>query len=85
MFLKNPNIREFEYKPRFYKPLSEDDENESRIKFRKLIHKTPVQKRSFAGMVIVIIILMFLIRYLLKISNEKNNAPIEQLKIEIVE
>jgi len=36
-------------------------------------------------MVIIIVVLMFLIRYLYKISSEEHNAPIEQLQIEIVE
>jgi hypothetical protein len=85
MFLKNQKIRDFEYKPRFYTLLTDEDEEDNRIKFRKLRKRTPVPKRSFMGMVIVIIVLMFLIRYLIKISSAENNAPIEQLKIEIIE
>jgi len=85
MFLKHPKIRDFEYRPRFYTPLAEEDEEDNRIKFRKLRRRTPVPKRSFMGMVIIIVVLMFLIRYLIKISSEEKNAPIEQLKIEIVE
>jgi hypothetical protein len=85
MFLKKLITRDFEYRPRFYTPLTEDDEEDNRIKFRKLRKQTPVQKRSVMGMVIIIIVLMFLIRYLIKISSEENNAPIEQLKIEIIE
>ncbi|MBC8185544.1 hypothetical protein H8E88_31035 [candidate division KSB1 bacterium] len=85
MFLKHPKTRDFEYRPRFYTPISEDDEEENRIKFRKLRHSKPVPKRSLMGMVIIIVVLMFLIRYFFKISSEEHNAPIEQLKIEIVE
>ena len=85
MFFKKLKVREFEYKPRFFKPATEDDEEKNSIKFRKLIHKTPVQRRSVVGMVIIIVVLMFLARYFFKISNDEKNAPIEQLKIEIIE
>ncbi len=78
-------MRDFEYRPRFYTPISEDEEEENRIKFRRLRRRKPVPKRSFMGMVIIIVVLMFLIRYLYKISSEEHNAPIEQLQIEIVE
>jgi len=84
MFLKNPKIRDFEFRPRFYKPVT--DEDEKGIKFRNLRHKTPVKRRSFVGMVIIIVVLMFLIRYFYKLlSDDEKNAPIEQLKIEIIE
>ena len=84
MFLKNPKIRDFEFRPRFYKPAT--DEDEKRIKFRKLKHKTPVKRRSFLGMIIIIVVLMFLIRYFYKLlSEDEKNVPIEQLKIEIIE
>ena len=85
MFLKKLNPREFEYRPRFYEPLAEEDENENRIKFKKLVHKRPLPKRSFLGMVVIIIILIFLVRYLFKISSKEKDSPIEQIKIEIIE
>ena len=84
MFLKNAKIRDFEFRPRFYKP--ETDEDAKRIKFRKLRHRTAVKRRSFVGMIVIIVVLMFLIRYFYKLlSDDEKNAPIEQLKIEIIE
>ena len=86
MFFKNSKTREFKYNPRFYKPTSEDDENEKRIKFRKLRRARSVPRRSMVAKIIIIIVLLFLIRYLFKTAFEdEKNAPIEQLKIEIID
>jgi hypothetical protein len=87
MFLKSPKIREFNYQPRFYKPTSSGEaQGEKRIKFRRLSRRKPATRRSFMGMIIILIALIFLVQYLFKIAfdNEKN-APIEELKIEIID
>jgi len=85
MFLKQQKIRNFEYFPRFYKPESEDDDKQ-RIKFRRLTTRKQVQKRSFWGMLILIVILIFLIRYLAAyVKSDKEEFYFEDIEIEIVE
>jgi len=88
MFLKQPKTRQFVYSPRFYQPVSNDDEeeNERRIKFRRLTERKPVPKRSFWGMLIVILVLIFLIRYLFSVvKSEQQEFRFEDLKIETIE
>ncbi len=86
MFFKSPKIREFNYKPRFYKPASENDEDEKRIKFRRLRRRPSVPQRSFVSKIIILIALILLLHYLFKIAfDTKKQAPIEELKIEIIE
>ncbi|OQX95932.1 hypothetical protein B6I21_02865 [candidate division KSB1 bacterium 4572_119] len=86
MFLKNPKIRGFNYKPRFYNPDVEEEDEGGRIKFRRLRERKPVPKRSPLGMLIIIVILAFLVRYLITLNNaEKENSPMQEIKIEVVE
>ena len=86
MFLKNPKIRRFEYIPRFFNPEPDDEDETKRIKFRRLIDRRANKGRSFIGMIVLIFILIFLIRYLHNISKaEKEEAPIREIKIEIIE
>jgi len=87
MFLKQPKIRRFEYSPRFYKPETEEEEDDNRrIKFKRLTARKPVPKRSFWGMLILIVLIIFLIRYLSAIkSDKKEEFKFEDLKIETIE
>ena len=87
MFLKQPKIRQFGYSPRFYRPVSSDEnENERRIKFRRLTERKPVPKRSFWGMLIMILLLILLIRYLFSVvRSEQQEFRFEDLKIETIE
>ena len=84
--MKNPKIRRFEYQPRFYKPEDQEDEDGPRIKFRRITERKTLQKRSPIGLIILILILIFLFRYLYNINKaEKENAPIKEIKIEVIE
>lgn len=86
MFMKQPQIRQFKYTPRFYKPESEEEEDQPRIKFRRLITRRPVPRRSFWGMLIVIILLILLFHYLKAyIKPDKQEFQFEDLKIETIE
>lgn len=87
MFLKQPKTRQFEYSPRFYRPTSSDeDQSERRIKFRRLTERKPVPKRSFWGMLIMILVLIFLIRYLFSVvKSDQQQFRFEELKIETIE
>ena len=85
MFLKNQKIRRFEYSPRCFKPGTEDEEDH-RIRFRRLIERKTVRKRSPVVMVVLIVMLIFLIHYLFNIkAADKKNAPIQELRIEMLE
>lgn len=86
MFLKNPKPRQFEYRPRFFKPESDDENEGPRIKFRRLTErKKPDEKRSVIGMLVFIIILIFLLRYLYKMNKSHNEyEPMKEIKIEII-
>ena len=85
MFLKSPKMRGFEYKPRFYKP-EEMEEEESRIKFRRLTERKPAPRKSVVGSLIVIVILAFLVRYLIQLSDSaKENQPMQEIKLEVIE
>lgn len=85
MFLKQPRIRRFEYSPRFYKPESEEDDD-NKIRFKRITERKPVPRRSFWGMLIMIIVLIFLIRYFSSVfKTEKEEFKFEDLKIEAIE
>jgi hypothetical protein len=86
MFLKQPKIRRFEYSPRFFKPESEEEDDNRRIKFRRLTTRKPVTKRSFWGMLIIIILIIFLIRYFSSFGkSDKEEFRFEELKVETIE
>ncbi|UCE05697.1 MAG: hypothetical protein JSW07_19215 [bacterium] len=88
MFLKQPRIRRFEYSPRFFRPESEEEDDDNRrIKFRRLTTRKSMPKRSFWGMLILIVLLIFLIRYLSSFvkSDKKEDFRFEDLKIETIE
>jgi uncharacterized membrane protein len=87
MFLKQPKIRRFEYSPRFYQPQQGDEEKDNRrIKFRRLTERKPVPKRSFWGMLIIILVLILLIRYLFSVvKSDQQEFRFEDLKIETIE
>jgi len=86
MFLKQPKIRRFEYSPRFYQPeTGEEAESERKIKFRRLTSRTPVAKRSFWGLLIMIVLLVLLIYYLSSYEkSEREEFKFENLKIESI-
>jgi hypothetical protein len=84
--MKNPRARRFEYQPRFYHPEEEQDENEPRIRFKRLTRRKTVPKRSPIVLVVLILILFFLIRYLHNLTEaEKQNRPVQDIKIEIID
>ncbi len=87
MFFKQPKIRQFQYVPRFYKPMEEgEDEDGPRIKFRRLIKREPRPKRSVWLLLILIFVLIFLLRYFLNVTKtDKQGFKFEDLKIETIE
>ncbi|HDP99238.1 MAG TPA: hypothetical protein ENN22_08660 [bacterium] len=85
MFLKSPKIRQFDFKPRYYQPDDQPDESQPRIQFRRLKQRRSVPKRSFWGMIIMIIILIFLIRYLAGlVDSENQNRQMQEIRIEVI-
>jgi len=85
MFLKQPKIRRFSYSPRFYQPESEQDNDKHRIRFKRLTARKPAPKRSFWGMLILILILILLIRYLSSfVKADKEKFKFEDQKIETI-
>ncbi|OQX83768.1 hypothetical protein B6D60_10070 [candidate division KSB1 bacterium 4484_87] len=86
MFAKNQRPRQFNYVPRFYHPVEEDEANEPRIKFRRLLPRKTVPKRSPIMLIVMILILIFLIRYLGNLTETKQrNEQMQDIKIEIID
>ncbi len=86
MFFKQPKIRQFQYVPRFYKPAPEGEADGPRIKFRRLIKRRQMPKRSFWLMLVVIFVLIFLLRYFFGVTKtDKQDFKFEDLKIETIE
>ncbi len=86
MFFKSPQPRQFEYRPRFFRPEPEEDTS-PRIKFRRLLNRRqPPKRRSMLGMVILIIMLIFLLYYVLDWGKpQSKQQPMEDLKIKVIE
>ncbi|HEX9972020.1 MAG TPA: hypothetical protein VGD14_08120 [bacterium] len=85
MFKKQPQIRRFDYSPRFYKAEAEEAEK-PRIKFRRLTNRAPLQRRPFWWLFIMIVIILFIIYYVSKSFNsDSNGLLLEDVKIEVVE
>lgn len=84
MILKLPKIRQFTYRPLYYEPPKEEEE-ELRIKFRRhRIYQTH-KKRPLLIMVVLVIILIFLLSYWLKFdSPDQKDFKFEDLKIEVI-
>ena len=86
MFLKQPKIRRFDYSPRFYQPESKDEDDNHKIRFKRLTDRKPAPKRSFWGMLILIVIIALLIRYLASfVKADKEPFKFEGIKIETIE
>ena len=86
MFLKPPKPRQFTYRPKFYKPI-EDEEEGPRIKFRRSNSlKKPPKKQSTLLLIFVAIVLAVLLSYWLRIDKAGDDGfkfeeiDIEQLK-----
>jgi type VI protein secretion system component VasF len=85
MFKKQPQIRRFNYSPRFYKAEAEEAE-QSRIKFRRLTNRAPLQRRPFWWQFLLIVIILFLIYFVFKkFTSDSNDFLLEDVKIEVVE
>jgi len=83
MFLKPPKIREFTYRPIFYKPPEEEEEQGPRIKFRRYWLSNPPKQRSFIVMVFLIVILIFLLIYWQGLEkSDQKEFKFEDVKIE---
>jgi len=86
MFLKQPKVRRFEYSPRFYNPESGEEDDQNKLRFKRLTERKSAPKRSFWGMIIMIIVLIFLIHYFSSyVKTEKEDFKFEDLKIEAIE
>jgi len=86
MFLKQRKIRKFEYSPRFYQPQKLDEDENRRIKFRRLRSWKKPKKRSFVGMIIIIAVLLWLIHYFNSFSVDKQEEQkMRDLNIEMIE
>ncbi len=87
MFLKQRKIRKFEYSPRLYRPENlEDEDEDKRIKFRRLRTWKRPPKKSFVAMLILIAVLIWLIHYFGSFSvEEQKKQEMQDLNIEIIE
>jgi hypothetical protein len=85
MFFKLPKVKRFEYKPRYYKPESEEEEEGPRIKFRHLTRRRPTPKRSIWLLIVLIIVIIFLIRFFISFTKKNDQQfKIEDIKIEML-
>lgn len=87
MFFKQLKVRQFQYTPRFYKPEpEEEDENGPRIKFRRLIERRTTPKRPFWLVLILILVIVFVLRYFLGVTTKnQQDFKFEDVKIETIE
>jgi len=85
MFLKQPQIKQFDYSPRFYKA-DEDEEEKKRIKFRRLTARAPVKRRPTWWLFVMIVIIAFLVYYVSKtFKADDQKFLFEDVRIEVVE
>lgn len=84
--MKNPTHRHFEYKPIYYHPEEVEDENEPRIKFRRIVKRREVPKRSPVMLIILILVLIFLLKYLGGLTTaEKKAKPSQAIQVKIID
>ena len=85
LFSKQPKIRRFTYKPFFYEPKEEIDEDEPRIKFRRSrLLQGRRKKRSTIFMFLLIIIILYMLFYLNRITKVDEESQFKNFKVEEV-
>ena len=83
--------RQFAYKPRFYTPPEESEEEEKRIRFEgrfvKRVRSAQRQKKSLIGMLLLLIIVVYLFFYLegMVKQEQRYRGPIKVEDIEVIE
>ena len=75
---KTPSPREFSYKPRFYDPEKEEQEETGKrqLHFRRILRRPPLQKKPVTRLVLLFILLIFGFWYL----QEKALEPPKKLE-----
>ncbi len=84
-FFQKREVRKFGFTPFYYhEELDEDSEKtESRIKFRKILHSTPVAKKSVRSMLLLVILLLVGMIYLWGLVKEDmRKFQLEDIRIE---
>ena len=85
LFMKRPKIRQFTYRPQFYNPEQEleEEENGPRIKFRRIRGEAkPAKRRSGLIMLLLIIILIYMIHYLNNLQKKDQQADYQNFQVE---
>ena len=86
LFMKRPQIRKFTYRPQFYTPDEELDEEEEgpRIQFRRIRRTTTrsTKRRSGLILVLLVIILLFMIHYFNNLQKAEKESEIDTFQVE---
>jgi len=84
-FFQKREVRKFGFTPFYYEEAVDEDteKTESRIKFRKILGRTPVAKKSVRGMFFLAILLLVGLFYLWGlIKDEPPTFQLEEIRIE---
>jgi len=85
LFMKQRKIRNFTYRPQFYKPddMIEEEENTSRIKFRRIRGSArPAKRRSRLIMLLLIFIILFMIHYFNNLRKSEQQSVNQDFQVE---
>ncbi len=86
MFMKSPQIKQFSYNPRYYKPQEMEEGKKPRIHFKRLSHTRMSKQRSKVGLIMIAIILLFLLFNWFQFgSKDKDQLKIEEIIIEDIQ
>ncbi|MCA9742860.1 MAG: hypothetical protein H6695_20575 [Deferribacteres bacterium] len=83
MLLHKPPIRRFSFKSYYYDPESEMDENEKRIKFKRILHSPRPAKKPVRRWFVLLVGMIFFIWYFNN-TQTPSTITIEDVTIEDV-
>lgn len=81
MLFKSPKTRQFAYQPRYYKPEENEEEDEPRIRFRKIRHTSGNKKQFNMRLLLLMIILGFILFYFYQSQRKDNIRDIKKIEI----
>ncbi len=83
MFRKQIETRRFSFTPYYYRE-QEEDEDQPRIRFRRLRRYERPKRRSVLGLVVIALILLWMLIYFTDLKNSARTMEMQDIRVEEV-
>lgn len=81
-FLNKRQVRRFSFTPFYLEVKNEEEEEEGRIKFRRIRRSKPAVKKSVRGLALLAILILFCLYYFSQMIQGDRRLEIEDIRIE---